>query len=60
MGLSQRHADADYARYFDVLCLNCGQEIECNVVPVPEFELSKKETAEEYAARVAKMREGAK
>ncbi len=56
--LSDYFSSAVYATQFDFDCPHCSREIECNVVPVPEFELSKKETAAEYAARVAKMREG--
>lgn len=48
---------ADYASDFTFDCPACSKEIQCDVHSVPEFELSKPQTPEEYAAMVAKMKE---
>lgn len=46
---------ADYKNDFRFACLACERDIQCDVHSVPEFELSKPETQEEYQARRAKM-----
>jgi len=46
---------ADYKSNFRFACLRCSVDIECDVHSVPEFELSKPETQEQYQARRLKM-----
>lgn len=51
--LNQR---GDYQSQFNFDCPYCEQSIECTVHSVPEYELSKSETPEEYAAKLAAMK----
>jgi len=47
---------ADYASDFKFDCPHCSKEIQCDVHSVPEFELSKPQTVEEYKAMVEQMK----
>lgn len=51
-----KFVNSDYATDFAFECRHCGNEIQCDVHQVPEFELNKAQTPEEYKAMVAKMR----
>lgn len=46
----------DYRTLFTFDCPHCGELIECQVHSVPEFELCKGETPEQYRARVEEMK----
>lgn len=53
--LYEQMVRADYGTYFQFDCLRCSALIQCDVHSVPEFELSKPQTKEEYQAKRAKM-----
>ena len=54
--LYQRFIDADYSTEFSVNCPRCDETIDVHVHQMPEFELSKTMTPEEYAAFVKDLR----
>jgi hypothetical protein len=47
--------DHDYSTSFEFDCEKCERSIEMTVHSVPEFELQKAETPEEYQARRAEL-----
>lgn len=56
MGMSARFESHDYATDFKFDCPECGKKIQCDVHSVPEFELSKAQTPEEYKASLESAR----
>ncbi len=48
---------ADYQTDFTFECPHCCKEIQCDVHTVPEFELRKAETPEEYADKLKLFKE---
>lgn len=50
----------DYSTNFEFACDHCGKSVECTVHSVPEFELEKAETLEEYQARRKRLLESTK
>jgi len=54
--LHQKMIDADYQSEFTFPCPHCSTPILCNVHQVPEFELSKPETPEEYQEKLKRLK----
>lgn len=55
--LHQKMVDADYQSEFTFLCPHCSKVIQCDVHQVPEFELSKPETPEEYQEKLKRLKQ---
>lgn len=54
--LHSKFEGADYSTNFEFTCPHCEEPIQCDVHQVPEFELSKPETSEEYQEKLRRIK----